>query len=45
VFFLENGRSPDLVGGKIDEGVRLFSGARQDTAAAGRAHSRRTMPV
>ena len=30
---------------KIDEGVRIIAGHREDTAEIGRAHSKRTMPV
>jgi 4-hydroxy-2-oxoheptanedioate aldolase len=44
VAFLE-GASPETVAGRIDEGVRVIAGGREQTAAAGRAHSRRTMPV
>ncbi|MBV9356666.1 MAG: hypothetical protein JO023_14230 [Chloroflexi bacterium] len=42
--FLE-GTTPDLVERKIDEGVRIVGGHREETARIGRAHSRRTMPV
>jgi hypothetical protein len=42
--FLDGG-TPETVGKKIDEGVRIFAGHREDTAEAGRAHSKRTMPV
>jgi 4-hydroxy-2-oxoheptanedioate aldolase len=44
VAFLE-GTAPDLVERKIDEGVRIVGGHRDETARIGRAHSRRTMPV
>jgi 4-hydroxy-2-oxoheptanedioate aldolase len=44
VAFLE-GATPETVAAKIDEGVRVIAGHREDTAKAGRAHSRRTMPV
>ncbi len=44
VAFLE-GTTPDLVERKIDEGVRIVGGHREETARIGRAHSRRTMPV
>ncbi|MBI2942318.1 MAG: hypothetical protein HYY04_17960 [Chloroflexi bacterium] len=44
VRFLE-GATPETVAGKIDAGVRVISGHREDTAIAGRAYSRRTMPV
>jgi 4-hydroxy-2-oxoheptanedioate aldolase len=44
VAFLE-GTTPELVERKIDEGVRIIGGHREETARAGRAHSRRTMTV
>jgi 4-hydroxy-2-oxoheptanedioate aldolase len=47
IAFLE-GATPDEIGAKIDEGVRVISsgGAQGEaTAKAGRAHSKRTMPV
>jgi 4-hydroxy-2-oxoheptanedioate aldolase len=44
VAFLE-GATPENVASKIDEGVRVIAGHREDTAQAGRAHSKRTMPV
>lgn len=44
VAFLE-GATPETVAGKIDAGVRVIAGHREDTARVGRAHSRRTMPV
>ncbi|HLG52218.1 MAG TPA: aldolase/citrate lyase family protein [Chloroflexota bacterium] len=44
IAFLE-GATPESIARKIDEGVRIISGQREDTAAAGRAYSRRTMPV
>lgn len=44
IAFLE-GASPDTIGAVIDEGARVISGGREDTATAGRAHSQRTMPV
>ena len=44
VNFLE-GATPEDVAKKIDEGVRVIAGHREDTAQAGRAHSKRTMPV
>ena len=37
--------TPENVAGKIDEGVRVIAGHREDTAEIGRAHSKRTMPV
>jgi 4-hydroxy-2-oxoheptanedioate aldolase len=43
VAFLE-GATPETVASKIDAGVRVIAGHREDTARAGRAHSRRTMP-
>ena len=42
--FLE-GATPETIAAKIDEGVRVIAGHREDTALAGRAHSRRAMPV
>jgi 2-keto-3-deoxy-L-rhamnonate aldolase RhmA len=44
VAFLE-GATPENIRAKIDEGVRVIAGHREDTARAGREHSRRTMPV
>lgn len=44
VAFLE-GANPENIAGKIDEGVRVVAGHREDTARAGRAHSKRTMAV
>lgn len=37
--------TPDDVAAKIDEGVRVIAGHREDTAQAGRAYTKRTMPV
>src|SRR5262249_18092860 len=37
--------SPANIIARIDEGVRIVAGHREDVAAAGRAHQRRTMPV
>ncbi|MCW5747549.1 MAG: hypothetical protein KIT36_15280 [Alphaproteobacteria bacterium] len=37
--------SPDNIAARIDEGVRIIAGHREDTAKAGRAHQKRTMPV
>lgn len=37
--------TPEDIGSKIDEGVRVVAGHREDTAEAGRAYSKRTMPV
>tara|TARA_B100000809_G_scaffold181230_1_gene178962 strand:- start:659 stop:1546 length:888 start_codon:yes stop_codon:yes gene_type:complete len=42
--FLE-GATPDNITGKIDEGVRIIAGHREDTAEVGRSYSKRTMPV
>ena len=42
--FLE-GATPEDITEKIDEGVRIIAGHREDTAEIGRAHSKRTMPV
>ena len=44
IAFLE-GASPETVASKIDEGVRVISGGREETARIGRKHSRRNMPV
>lgn len=44
VAFLE-ACSPETVGARLDEGVRVIAGNRADTAAAGRAHQRRSLPV
>jgi 4-hydroxy-2-oxoheptanedioate aldolase len=44
IAFLE-GSSPENVATIIDEGVRVIAGSREETAKAGRAHSKRTMPV
>jgi 4-hydroxy-2-oxoheptanedioate aldolase len=44
VAFLE-GASPEDIREKIDAGVRVVAGQREETALVGRAHSRRTMPV
>jgi 4-hydroxy-2-oxoheptanedioate aldolase len=42
--FLE-GCTPENIAARIDEGVRVIAGHREDTARIGRAHSKRTMPV
>jgi 4-hydroxy-2-oxoheptanedioate aldolase len=42
--FLE-GCSPENIVPRLDEGVRVIAGQRQDTATLGRAHQKRTMPV
>jgi 4-hydroxy-2-oxoheptanedioate aldolase len=44
VAFLE-GANPDTIVRQLDEGVRVISGHREDTARIGRAHSKRAMPV
>ena len=44
IAFLES-CTPDNVVKKIDEGVRVIAGHREETAKIGRAHSQRTMPV
>lgn len=44
VAFLES-CTPDTVESRIDEGVRVIAGNREDTAIRGRAHQRRLMPV
>lgn len=44
VAFLET-CSPETIAAKLDEGVRVIAGHREDTARIGRAHQRRTMPV
>jgi 4-hydroxy-2-oxoheptanedioate aldolase len=42
--FLETA-SPENIIAKLDEGVRVIAGHREETAKIGRAHQRRTMPV
>jgi 2-keto-3-deoxy-L-rhamnonate aldolase RhmA len=37
--------SPANIVARLDEGVRVIAGQRQDTATLGRAHQRRTMPA
>lgn len=44
IAFLET-CTPENVTRKIDEGVRVIAGHREDTAKIGRAHTKRTMPV
>ncbi len=44
IAYLE-GSTPENIAGKIDEGVRVIAGHREDTALIGRAHSKRAMPV
>jgi 4-hydroxy-2-oxoheptanedioate aldolase len=42
--FLETA-TPETIIAKLDEGVRVIAGHREETARIGRAHQRRTMPV
>ena len=42
--FLE-GATPENITEKIDEGVRIIAGHREDIAEVGRSYSKRTMPV
>ena len=42
--FLE-GATPENITEKIDEGVRIIAGHREDIAEIGRSYSKRTMPV
>jgi 4-hydroxy-2-oxoheptanedioate aldolase len=42
--FLE-GCTPDNIVARLDEGVRVIAGHREDTARIGRAHQKRTLPV
>ncbi len=44
IAFLET-CSPENIAAKLDEGVRVIAGHREDTAKTGRAHQRRTMPA
>ena len=44
VRFLE-GATPDNIQQVIDDGARVISGQRLDTAEAGRSHTKRVMPV
>ncbi len=44
VAFLET-CSPETIAAKLDEGVRVIAGHREETALVGRAHQRRAMPV
>lgn len=37
--------TPETVAARLDEGVRVIAGGREDTARAGRTHQRRRMPV
>jgi 4-hydroxy-2-oxoheptanedioate aldolase len=42
--FLETG-APENIVAKLDEGVRVIAGHREETARIGRAHQKRAMPV
>ncbi len=44
IAFLESA-TPENVAAKLDEGVRVIAGNREDTARAGRAHQQRPIPV
>jgi 4-hydroxy-2-oxoheptanedioate aldolase len=44
VAFLETA-APETIVAKIDEGVRVIAGHREETAIIGRAHQKRAMPV
>ncbi len=44
VAFLETAM-PDSIIAKLDEGVRVIAGHREETAILGRAHQKRTLPV
>jgi 4-hydroxy-2-oxoheptanedioate aldolase len=44
IAFLET-CSPENVVAKLDEGVRVIAGHREETAKIGRSHQKRTMPV
>jgi 4-hydroxy-2-oxoheptanedioate aldolase len=37
--------TPETVVARLDEGVRVFAGGREETARVGRAHQRRTLPA
>ena len=37
--------SPENIVAKLDEGVRVIAGHREETARIGRAHQKRMMPV
>jgi 4-hydroxy-2-oxoheptanedioate aldolase len=39
------GATPENIKERIDEGVRVISGGREDTARVGRAYTNRTMPI
>jgi len=44
VAFLETA-TPETIVAKLDEGVRVIAGHREETAVIGRAHQKRAMPV
>jgi 4-hydroxy-2-oxoheptanedioate aldolase len=44
IAFLE-GCTPENIAGRLDEGVRVIAGNREDTARTGRAHQQRSMAV
>ncbi len=44
IAYLESCTPANIVS-RLDEGVRVIAGQRQDTATLGRAHQKRTMPV
>ena len=44
IAFLE-GCTPEQIKGRLDEGVRVIAGGSEETAAKGRTHQRRSMPV
>ena len=44
VAFLEVG-TPETIAQKLDEGVRVIAGHREETARIGRAHQKRTLPA
>jgi len=44
IAFLE-GCNPANIAARLDEGVRVIAGGTEETALAGRRHSRRTMPA
>ncbi len=42
---LPRNRPAENIVAKLDEGVRVIAGHREETATIGRAHQKRTMPV
>jgi hypothetical protein len=44
VAFLQTA-APETIVGKLDEGVRVIAGHREETAILGRAHQKRTIPT